>query len=175
MKKLCEECGSEFEAKLKTQRFCKADHYRICSICSQSYYVKFSNLSSGSDCCSQVCAVAKGVRNRGNKVYELKCKECGKLFSSDNSRQVFCDDVHYRPCPICGKSVEVRDLYDLPMTCSPECNTARRLQTTMERYGRASVGCSSDESKSKRIQTSIERFGVPYVTQSEQMNRKPRY
>lgn len=50
-----------------------------------------------------------------------KCKECGKLFTPRNPRQQYCDDVHYRPCPVCGKPVEAKYLSDPARVCSDEC------------------------------------------------------
>lgn len=51
-----------------------------------------------------------------------KCKECGKLFKPDNPRQRYCTDVHYRPCPTCGKPVEIKYLSDP----TPRCLDCRR-------------------------------------------------
>lgn len=45
-----------------------------------------------------------------------KCKECGKLFVP-KGRENYCSDVHYRPCPICGKPVEVKYFSDPPRKC----------------------------------------------------------
>ena len=46
------------------------------------------------------------------------CKECGKLFHPRNSRQRYCDDKHYRPCPTCGKPVEIKYLTDPTPRCA---------------------------------------------------------
>lgn len=50
-----------------------------------------------------------------------KCKECGKLFVPKSKNSVYCDAIHYRPCPVCGKLVEAKYLSDPPRTCSTEC------------------------------------------------------
>lgn len=50
-----------------------------------------------------------------------KCKECGKLFVPRNPRQQYCDELHYRPCPVCGKPVEAKYLSDPARVCSNEC------------------------------------------------------
>ena len=52
-----------------------------------------------------------------------KCKECGKLFTPRNPRSQYCDDKHYRPCPTCGKSVEIKYLSDP----TPRCAECRKL------------------------------------------------
>lgn len=50
-----------------------------------------------------------------------KCKECGKLFIPKNARVQYCSDLHYRPCPVCGKPVEAKYLSDPARVCSGEC------------------------------------------------------
>lgn len=55
-----------------------------------------------------------------------KCKECGQLFMPKSTRSQYCDRVHYRPCPICGKLVEAKYLSDPARCCSKECQQASR-------------------------------------------------
>lgn len=45
-----------------------------------------------------------------------KCKECGKLFTP-KGREQYCPDVHYRPCPVCGKPVIAKYLSDPARKC----------------------------------------------------------
>lgn len=52
-----------------------------------------------------------------------KCKECGKLFAPKNPRSQYCDDKHYRPCPTCGKLIEIKYLSDP----TPRCEECRKL------------------------------------------------
>lgn len=46
-----------------------------------------------------------------------KCKECGKLFLPKSKRQQYCDAIHYRPCPVCGKPVIAKYLSDPARRC----------------------------------------------------------
>lgn len=57
-----------------------------------------------------------------------KCKECGKLFMPKSTRSQYCDDLHYRPCPVCQKSVEAKYLSDPPRCCSKECQQILKKQ-----------------------------------------------
>lgn len=57
-----------------------------------------------------------------------KCKECGKLFMPKSMRSQYCDDVHYRPCPVCQKPVEAKYLSDPPRCCSKECQQLLKKQ-----------------------------------------------
>lgn len=57
-----------------------------------------------------------------------KCKECGDLFMPKSKNSVYCDKLHYRPCPVCGKPVEAKYLSDPARCCSQECKKAARMQ-----------------------------------------------
>lgn len=57
-----------------------------------------------------------------------KCKECGKLFLPKSIRSQYCDALHYRPCPVCGKLVEAKYLSDPARCCSKECQQALKKQ-----------------------------------------------
>lgn len=57
-----------------------------------------------------------------------KCKECGKLFTPKSAQSVYCDDIHFRPCPVCGKAVEAKYLSDPARCCSKECSAVARAQ-----------------------------------------------
>ena len=55
-----------------------------------------------------------------------KCKECGKLFTPKSKLSQYCDDLHYRPCPVCGKLVEAKYLSDPARCCSKECSQKKK-------------------------------------------------
>lgn len=59
---------------------------------------------------------------------QKKCKECGKLFTPKNARQQYCADIHYRPCPVCGKLVEIKYLSDP----TPRCTDCRKRRVKSE-------------------------------------------
>lgn len=66
-----------------------------------------------------------------------KCKECGKMFHPRNPRSQYCDNKHYRPCPVCGKDVEIKYLSDPTPRCA-DCkkaglrvNTSTKIINTM--------------------------------------------
>lgn len=89
------------------------------------------------------------------------CKECGKLFLARDIRQNYCKGPHFRPCPVCGKLVEVKNtcLSDPPRACSKECALKRKQQTCLDKYGCVDPG-NSEAAKAKRRQTCLERYGV---------------
>ena len=53
-----------------------------------------------------------------------QCKECGEWFEATNARQLYCNKMHYRPCPGCGKVLETtRDWLSYPARfCSRTCS-----------------------------------------------------
>lgn len=50
-----------------------------------------------------------------------KCKECGKLFTPKSKLSKYCDETHYRPCPVCQKLVVAKYLSDPARCCSGKC------------------------------------------------------
>lgn len=102
-----------------------------------------------------------------------KCKECGKEFIPNSSRQFYCKEPHYRPCPVCGKPVLVKQFSDVPRACSMECTLKRMEQTNMNRHGTKNAG-NSKEAKEKRKQTCISKYGVENPFQSEVFKEKAR-
>lgn len=52
-----------------------------------------------------------------------QCAECGEWFEATNGRQKYCTKMHYRPCPGCGKMIEVKwPSYPTPF-CSRQCSS----------------------------------------------------
>lgn len=100
-----------------------------------------------------------------------KCKECGKEFIPNSGKQNYCKDIHYRPCPICGKPVEVRHFSDKLRTCSIECMLNLKDRTNLKRYGTLDPG-NSEAAKEKRKQTNLKKYGVENPFQSEEVKKK---
>lgn len=62
--------------------------------------------------------------------YIQKCRCCGKEFETNSPQKLYCNDVHYLPCPICGKPVlkTDKDFTRPPKCCSTECT--HKLRTS---------------------------------------------
>ena len=93
------------------------------------------------------------------KMNTRRCKECGKEFVPRTERQQYCDNEHFRPCPVCGKLVVVKYLSDPPRTCSKQCAVIRRQKTCVDKYGCRDAG-NRPTANEKRKQTCLERYGV---------------
>lgn len=100
-----------------------------------------------------------------------KCKECGKEFIPNSGKQNYCKDIHYRPCPICGKPVEVRHFSDKPRTCSTDCMLKLKDKTCLDLYG-TTDGANSALAKERRRQTNLKKYGVENPFQSEAIKAK---
>lgn len=66
------------------------------------------------------------------KLEMKKCKECGKMFMPKSARQQYCEDIHYRPCPICGEPVEAKYLSDPARRCD-KCKGKRNNSSTAKK------------------------------------------
>lgn len=62
--------------------------------------------------------------------YSKICKHCGTPFETNNPQKIYCNNQHYRPCPICGTPVKMidNDFSRPPKCCSSEC--AHKLRQT---------------------------------------------
>ena len=51
------------------------------------------------------------------------CAHCHEDFETNNPQKIYCDRVHYRPCPVCGQPVKMydNDFSRRPACCSNEC------------------------------------------------------
>lgn len=62
---------------------------------------------------------------RTDKKYKFtnRCLCCGLKFKTNSPQKLFCDRVHYLPCPICGKLVlkKDRNFTTTPKCCSGKC------------------------------------------------------
>lgn len=76
-----------------------------------------------------------------------KCKECGKLFEARNSRQQYCSNKHYRPCPVCGKDVEIKYLSDP----TPRCAECRKLGATSSKSVLSDISSSAGADDSMQL------------------------
>lgn len=66
-------------------------------------------------------------------MYTKICQACGKEFQTKVKSQMYCKDVHYFPCPVCGKPVAKtdRDFNRPHACCSNECRH-KLLQSHMK-------------------------------------------
>lgn len=101
------------------------------------------------------------------------CKLCGKEFIPNTSWQIYCTDVHYVPCPVCGKMTELKDVSAGPQACSEECRMKRINATCLERYGNKDA-VNSEHAKQLAKQHNLERYGVEHPMQSKEVQDKYR-
>lgn len=108
---------------------------------------------------------------------ELKirlCEICKKEFVPNSPHQKYCKDLHYRICPVCGKSYPEPNLDKFkhnPTTCSMECRVTKRTKTSLEKYGITAPG-NNPNAREKAKQTMNARYGVNYAQESEEIKKK---
>ena len=210
---ICQICGKSFSAAHKTA-YCSGCRIVKCTICGKDFVrtTKNPNQVTCSHKCSgiyrkqsgisrQVADKAKktlssryGTTNAGTfKIKTKICEYCGKEFTPTSNRQKWCPGPHYGPCPVCGKSVLIRDMHKGPQCCSMPCRSALIEKTSLERYGAKNVFASDygkakiketvkqvygDEKHFHEIQhanmtvTMLERYGVESPLQSEEIKSK---
>lgn len=192
MKKLCEICGKEFEARNSKVRVCKDVHTRTCCVCGKEFvlkqpytqktcsskcrgiYQKQSGISAKAALKAKQTRIEKyGVENLRDLQTELfrKCKYCGKEFSTFNSNQFYCDDDHYGECPVCGKQVKITDMFLGAQCCSKECKSIKTKQTNQQKYGVDNV-FQSKEIQDRSKKTLMDKYGVEHYSQTKEFQEK---
>lgn len=180
MIKTCKFCGKEFNA-VGTQSYCSGPHYAKCVICGKQFKV---NPKQPKKCCSRKCSSQLRALNISS--HSKVCKLCGKEFYPKNNTSIYCDGPHYKQCPICGKSVEIKKGEESLeyKCCSVECSNKLRANTCLEKYGVDVVSKNVDVRKKlhdaavaaepRRINCCMQRYGVPNVAMVLEIRNKIR-
>lgn len=71
------------------------------------------------------------------------CKECGKEFEATDGRQKYCNRQHFRPCPVCGKLIEVIHLSNPTPKCS-DCGKHRIRKPKLKQFSLFSLDPKPD-------------------------------
>lgn len=59
------------------------------------------------------------------------CAHCNQPFETNSPQKLYCNRIHYRPCPVCGTPVKMydNDFSRKPACCSNECKHTLRKQS----------------------------------------------
>lgn len=190
MNYICIRCGKQFEANRKTA-VCKDCHTAVCVVCGKEFDLQtpWTQKTCSSKCRGtyrKESGIAKAVAEKATATVKKKygvtnisalqkftkvCKMCGKQFETTSSRQVYCDDIHHGPCPVCGKLVEIKEMYLGPQACSEECRQVRIAQTCIDKYGDKCV-LNSEYGHKLAEQTNLRKRGVRHHAQTQDYHVK---
>lgn len=108
---------------------------------------------------------------KNGEISKKKCIFCGKEFTPRTPRQVYCDDKHYGPCPVCGKPTEIKDFTIGPQACSEECRMKRIQSTCLEKYGNIAA-VNSEHARKLSKETCLEKYGVEHYSKTDEYHDK---
>lgn len=201
-RRICVECGKEFETTSNRRLWCYDQHYRECPVCHKQFEVDKDH--SAKICCSVKCKkYYQQSIHYGKFGYTHICILCGKEFIGGKDEYV-CHDTHTIKCPYCDKlftlkSYQIAILNKNPsaiITCgSKECTDKKRKATVSRRYGteddptgqhyvyektseslKKLYGVANpmqiDSAKHKAEATNIQRYGVAHYSQTEAFKDK---
>lgn len=162
MKKICELCGDEFEAKNKRVRFCNKDHYANCPECGRSYKLNRSAYGLPTPCCSYACRAKKTAKTSIDK---YGCRAPGN--NPEARKKASETMMKTLGVPYAMMSKEVREKSEITMierygvdnvAKNPEYKM-KAVNTALNRYeGR--LPFNSPESYAKQHRTIFDRYGV---------------
>lgn len=190
MKYTCVRCGKQFEAKHKTA-VCADCHTAVCVVCGRTFdlqtpwtqktcspkcrgiYRKQSGIAAASAAKSKQTLLSRyGVENAQKlQKFTRICKFCGKQFVTEHANQIYCNDVHYGECPVCGKRVKITDMSIGPQACSEECKQVRIQQTCLSKYG-VTAAVNSVHARELAKQTCLDKYGVDHYSKSQEYREK---
>lgn len=188
----CVRCGKEFETSHKSM-ICSDCKIAKCVICGNEFELKHPYTQQT---CSSKCrgiyrkqsGISKQVAEKAKQTVQMKygidnvselqrfkkiCKWCGKEFETTSARREYCEDKHYGPCPVCGKQVEIKEMYIGPQACSEECRQVLIKNTCLEKYG-STTAVNSEHAKELAKQTCLEKYGVDHYSKSAEYKKKVR-
>ncbi|MCM1221783.1 MAG: hypothetical protein NC548_45665, partial [Lachnospiraceae bacterium] len=123
------------------------------------------------------------LRNTDASITKI-CQACNRLFlpygKRNRNRLKYCNRLHYRICPVCGKEFEVDlsgGLDCVAKTCSKECGNKVRVitmqKTLMEEHGVTNPGQLHDHQDKVR-QTCLQKYGEESYSASDDFKDKVR-
>ena len=200
MKRICQLCGTEYEAKSNRSKYCRRDIIKKCKACGKEF--KTQCFKGNPDYCSKQCAATAATADTH------VCLTCGKAFIAYNNNQRYCSascrKEHLnqpntswikktsRNCKICGQTFIPRNntqsICDREhkfncVICGNEFIIPRNHLTEEKLRQTCSDACkrklmskhnngSSQEAIEKRKATCLERYGVEHAAQSSQIQHK---
>ena len=186
-RRICKECGKEFETTSSRRLFCYAKHYRTCVCCGKQFYVP--NPGHSVKTCSETCRRSAISVAEIYKTPRFKCIciHCGKEFLSATPNAKLCSNNHYNICQVCGKSFMITNYHQINKeTCSNDCryklsnqkfmlnlddNLAKRDATMLEKYSTVHP-MHVPEIVEKMKQTCLYRYGETSFTKTPEFIEK---
>ena len=142
--RVCTYCHKEFVTSTYQKTICDDPHYKECKECGKKFIIPNYRLYEDV-CCSRECTnklrsrnIKKAIQykpqgyNAHTSYKEVKCKYCGKLFSTAEGDK-YCQGPHFATCIVCGKQFKVDkiQIFNHTKCCSEECRQRYSLQTVL--------------------------------------------
>lgn len=189
----CIRCNTKFEAKRKSL-ICPNCKIQKCIICGKEFELKHPYIQKT---CSSKCrgiyrkesGIAKSSRIKAEETFRSKyddlgkprymleakkCAYCGNDFIPNSPRQVYCDNDHYGPCPVCGKPVKISDMSVGPQCCSKSCIQIQTRKTNKSKYGTEFYFQSDDFSKKSKDTNRI-KYGYESYQSTPEFKQRYNY
>lgn len=163
MKRICKECGKEFETTSSRRMFCYDKHYRTCKVCGKQFEVPYNHLYSDVCTCSKSCSGK--LRTIGEPKLFITCKVCGKQFEATRSQITSGTQTCSKECRYKLAKQTCLDHFGVDNPAKAAEVQEKMRSTCLQRYGTENA-MQSDEFKEKSKATCLEKYGVTSFTQT---------
>lgn len=172
MKKICEYCGKEFEAKSSLQRFCNDIHYVTCPVCGNVRQAKNKDelsriMKTGQTACSYKC---RAKRTKQTSINKYGCSAPGNNPTArEKAKRTMIDKFGVPYSLMSGEMKEkikntMKDRYGVDNPSKSKEILEKREITNKKRYG-DKLPFNRPESYEKQHETIMKRYGVKYATE----------
>lgn len=152
MKKICELCGKEFEAKTANRRICYDEHYKVCKYCNNTFLLD----------------PKEKVKHQIERDYCYD-KECINKQKKDKTKQTSLEK--YGVEHPTQRAEYKEQLSKILNSKEGKERLEKAKKTCLEKYGVENV-FQSEIIKDKIKQTNLERYGVEHAIQNETIKEK---
>lgn len=139
MKKICQLCGTEYEAKGSRSKYCYKPVIKKCKACGKEFETQC--FKGNPEYCSHSCASSVSPKD----LVPLTCPICGDKFTRTNANQKYCMHTKEAICKVCGKPftyICTQAARSSKFTCGDDkCRAAYAHQRSAAYYTDKTVYC----------------------------------
>lgn len=171
-KKICEYCHKEFDARVKSQRFCSNDHYTKCCICGKTIKLNSQQLRNSKTLSDFVCSKECRIQKSVNQKYIINN---GNYRSEESKNKIKQTNLErYGGTGFASKQIKEKykkTCIERYGTLKHSLNLQKRFKTNLERYNSISPLGNKDIQNNIK-ENNKKKYNCEYPFQNEEIHKK---